>query len=533
MRRHSRGRQPIAWIQVSVSTCSTWQSGNGRVEAFLFQFIYFTVLGTKTWKGPTLLPSVVTFCKSTSSEQALGAQIQHEQENKKIQECTTAQQLDRQERRALGPGLILGIAKISGVSPGDAFSAFTSPFTRHKQHCSAWVIQHRKGCGELTECDWMMVAMSKGNQQATRSSSTGRIRTDLDFCWGFTYRNILNFQSWWQPDTTLHSLTPQRSRPLAKKILHSETPGISDPQLAGEVYHVQPGTQIHVSISICIFNANLSPILPLPGAFLLQVLAKKLRKARAEMHSQGLLSQLSVLCHLNDLPCWVIPLPLSRSASWQNSHRNQPPVSAGELHTVFKPPGTKLFKRCHCAGFETKAAPQKEARVNSSSIIWSTDKEGGAALKVREIITWLMRHHGWQEMPSSMPQGLMQRDMFIDWAFSSSAPSCFIIYLSALRLMEKSWGTLKSGGAFCGGNIIFNLDPTLETLHILLGRCPQSQQQARQVTAQTGELCVLQHQPSSHADCLHISEIADKMKPTRDHLVTAMTKTTLTVKTFS
>lgn len=371
--------------------------------------------------------------------------------------------------------------------------------------------------------------MSKGNQQATRSNSTGRIWTDLDFCWGFMYRNISNFQSWWQLDTTLHSLTPQRS----KQIPLFRDPKNFWPTACWGSLSAQPGTQIHVSISICIFNANLSPTLPLPGAFLLQVLAKILRKARAEMHPQDLLSQLSVLCRLNDPPCWAVPLPLSRSASWQNTQRNQPPVSAGELHTVFKPPGTKLFKRCHCAGFETKAAPQKEARVNSSSIIWSTDREGGAALKVREIITWLMRRHGWQEMPSSMPQGLMQRDMFIDWAFSSSAPSCFIIYLSALRLMERSWGTLKSGGFFCGGNTIFNLDSTLETLHILLGGCPQLQQQARQVTAQTCELCILQHQPSSHADSLHISEIVGKMKPTRDHLVTAMTKTTLTVKTFS
>lgn len=31
VRRHSRGRQPITWIQVSVSTCSTWQSGDGGV----------------------------------------------------------------------------------------------------------------------------------------------------------------------------------------------------------------------------------------------------------------------------------------------------------------------------------------------------------------------------------------------------------------------------------------------------------------------------------------------------------------------
>lgn len=52
------------------------------------------------------------------------------------------------------------------------------------------------------------------------------------------------------------------------------------------------------------------------------------------------------------------------------------PISAGELLTVFKPPRTKLFKICHCAGFETKAAPQKEAGVNRSSIISSTDKEG-------------------------------------------------------------------------------------------------------------------------------------------------------------
>lgn len=117
-------------------------------------------------------------------------------------------------------------------------------------------------------------------------------------------------------------------------------------------------------------------------------------------------------------------------------------------YTVFKPPGTKLFKMCHCAGFEAKATPQKEARVNSSSIINNTDEEGDAALKVREIITWLMRQHGWQEMPSILPQGLMQKDMFIDWAFSTTASSSSIIYVSALRLMERSWGTLECFGFF-------------------------------------------------------------------------------------
>lgn len=86
---------------------------------------------------------------------------------------------------------------------------------------------------------------------------------------------------------------------------------------------------------------------------------------------------------------------------------------------------------------------------------------------------------------------------------------------------------------FLGRNKIFNLDPALGTLHILLDRCPQLQQQAGQVTAQTGESCILHHQPSSGADYLCISEIVDKMKPTRDHLVTTTTKPTLTVKTFS
>lgn len=81
---------------------------------------------------------------------------------------------------------------------------------------------------------------------------------------------------------------------------------------------------------------------------------------------------------------------------------------------MFKLPGTKLFKIYHCAAFETRAAPQKEARVNRSSITSSTDREGDAALKVREIITLLTRQHVWQEMPSITPQGLMQRDMFID-----------------------------------------------------------------------------------------------------------------------
>ena len=81
--------------------------------------------------------------------------------------------------------------------------------------------------------------------------------------------------------------------------------------------------------------------------------------------------------------------------------------------------------------------------------------------------------------------------------------------------------------------MIFNLDPALGTLHISLDRCPQLQQEAGQVMTQTGESCILHHQPSSGADYLHISEIADKMKPTRDYLVTAMTKPTLTVKTFS
>jgi len=86
---------------------------------------------------------------------------------------------------------------------------------------------------------------------------------------------------------------------------------------------------------------------------------------------------------------------------------------------------------------------------------------------------------------------------------------------------------------FLGGNVIFNLDPALSALHILLDRCPQLQQQAGQVKAQTGKSCISHPQPSSRADYPHLSEIVDKVKPTRDHLVAAMTKPTLTAKTFS
>lgn len=41
-------------------------------------------------------------------------------------------------------------------------------------------------------------------------------------------------------------------------------------------------------------------------------------------------------------------------------------------------------------------------------------------------------------MPSILPQGLMQKDMFIDWAFSTTASSSSIIYVNALRLMEEA-----------------------------------------------------------------------------------------------
>lgn len=200
---------------------------------------------------------------------------------------------------------------------------------------------------------------------------------------------------------------------------------------------------------------------------------------------------------------------------------------------MFKPPRTKLFKIYHCAGFETRAAPQKEARVNKSSITSITDREGDAALKVREIITWLTRQYGWQEMPSITPQGLMQRDMFIDWAFSSSASSCFIIYGSALRLLERSWGILKSRRwGFLGENTLYNLDPALTMLHI-----PTWAAVSAAVTGWAG--CDPDRwvtDPTAPAQALVLSlipVIVDKMKPTRDHLVIGVTKLTSTVKIFS
>ena len=81
--------------------------------------------------------------------------------------------------------------------------------------------------------------------------------------------------------------TPAASHHRPSKSYIWRTPGISDPQLAGEAIML---TQIHVSVSRHTFKATRSPILPLPVDFLLQVLANILREDRAEMHSQDLLS---------------------------------------------------------------------------------------------------------------------------------------------------------------------------------------------------------------------------------------------------